>query len=341
MPPNAPTSSNPGPDWRVIAVCLLGGLGVLAVWSMGVGAAALPMGDVLAVLINPDAESRTSIIVWTVRLPRVLAAISVGAALAVAGAIMQALTGNPLAEPGLLGVNAGAAFVVVILTVVLGQSVSSTMLIWGAFAGAACAACAVYGLGAAGQSGATPIKLVLAGVVIGTFLGVITATMLIVDAQTLDAVRHWTAGSLRGRSLSDVLTVLPYLCAGLIAAYVLRAQFTSLSLGRDVAQSLGQNPALWRMISGLIVVVLAGSAVAVAGPVGFVGLVVPHMTRMTCGPDYRRIIPVALLGGAVLTLLADSIPRAVWSNDVPVGISLALIGAPFFVWLARGRIRSL
>ncbi|MCL4129244.1 UNVERIFIED_CONTAM: hypothetical protein GTU68_040748, partial [Idotea baltica] len=183
-----------------------------------------------------------------------------------------------------------------------------------------------------------PVKLVLAGVVIATFLGVLTASLLILDSQTLDAVRQWTAGSLRSSALQDVLAISPYILGGLTVAFFLRNQFTSLSLGGDVAQGLGQDPLKWQLISALIVVVLAGGAVAIAGPIGFVGLVVPHMARLLVGADYRRILPVAMMGGAFLTLLADVLPRALWRNDIPVGVSLALVGAPFFIWLARGRL---
>lgn len=326
--------------WYLPALILSVGLVGLSLWAMGVGSARIPMGTVTQVLADPSDETREAFIIWTVRLPRVLAAITIGAALAVAGAIMQAATNNPLADPGLLGVNAGAAFVVVITIVILGPAVGIGTLAWAAFLGAGVAAVLVYALGAMGRSGPTPIKLVLAGVVIGTFLAVLTMSILVVDGKTLDAVRLWTAGSLRGRALKDVVLVMPYIAFGLGLAMMFRDQFTSLSLGTDVAQGLGQNPARWRMISAGIVVLLAGGAVAIAGPVGFVGLVVPHMARLMIGADYRSILPLAMLGGAVLTLTADTLPRAVWGNDVPVGISLALVGAPFFIWLARRRLGS-
>lgn len=326
--------------WHLPALVLCVGLLALAIWAMGVGAAPIPMGTVAQVLADPGGDSREALIVWTVRLPRVLAAIAVGGALAVAGAIMQAATNNPLADPGLLGVNAGAAFAVVIVIVLAGPAAGTGILIWAAFVGAAVAAVLVYGLGSVGRSGPTPIKMILAGVVIGTFLATLTMSILVVDGKTLDAVRLWTAGSLRGRGLDDVVQVMPYIAVGVVLALLFRDQFTSLSLGTDVAQSLGQNPARWRAVSAGIVVLLAGGSVAIAGPLGFVGLVVPHMARQVIGAEYRNILPLALLGGAVLTLLADSVPRALWGNDVPVGICLALVGAPFFIWLSRRQMGS-
>ncbi|MEQ9243800.1 FecCD family ABC transporter permease [Roseovarius indicus] len=313
----------------LLAMALL----VLAVWAMGVGASDIPMGRVAQALWAPGTE-RADIVVMQVRLPRVLAGVSAGAALAVAGAIMQAVTGNPLAEPGIMGVNAGAAFAVVCGLAFLGLTAVSE-LIWMAFVGAGAAAVLVYGLGTAGRSGPTPLKLVLAGVVVTTFLGSVTTTILLFDAQTLDTVRFWTVGSLKGRQLGDVVAVLPYLAVALVAALVCGAQFTAMSLGADVARGLGQNAPVWRAIAALLVVGLAGSAVAIAGPVAFVGLVVPHIVRMCIGADYRRILPLCLLGGAALTLCADTLPRALSDRDIPVGITLAVLGAPFFIWLAR------
>lgn len=313
----------------LLAVALL----VLAVWAMGVGASDISMARVAQALWAPGTE-RADIVVMQVRLPRVLAGLSAGAALAVAGAIMQAVTGNPLAEPGILGVNAGAAFAVVCGLAFLDMT-AVTRLVWMGFAGAGAAALLVYGLGTAGRSGPTPLKLVLAGVVVTTFLGSVTTSILLFDAQTLETVRFWTAGSLKGRQLGDVLTTLPYLLAALAVALACAAQFTAMSLGAEVARGLGQNALLWRAIAALLVVGLAGSAVAMAGPLAFVGLVVPHMARMVAGADYRRILPLCLLGGAALTLCADTLPRALGDTDIPVGITLALLGAPFFIWLAR------
>lgn len=287
--------------------------------------------------MEPGAETRDAVILWQVRLPRILAALSVGAALAVAGAIMQAMTGNPLADPGLLGVNAGAAFAVVLALVILGPGAAQSTLIRAAFTGAAGAAGAVLLLGQAGRGGEARLRLVLAGVVVATLLGGLTLSVLMMDGRTLDAVRLWTAGSLRGRQMEEITAALPFIGIALALALAVRDQFTALGLGQHTGRSLGQNRARWQGLSAALVVVLAGSAVAIAGPVGFVGLVVPHMARLAVGSDYRLLLPLALPGGALLTLLADLLPRGVWGNDVPVGISMALVGAPFFIWLARRR----
>lgn len=322
------------PGYAALTALSLLALVVLALWALTVGSSDISLHRALQALLSP-ADERADIVIRTVRLPRVIAAISAGAALAVAGAIMQAVTGNPLAEPGLLGVNAGASFAVVLAISLIGIS-GGGQLMWAAFLGAALAAVAVYTLGAAGRSGATPLKLVLAGVVVATFLGALTMSVLILDAQTMDVVRLWTAGSLRNRQMSQILPVLPWLMAALIAALLLREQFTALSLGAETSQALGQNPAMWRILSAVLVVGLAGGSVAIAGPLGFVGLVV-HIVRLSLGPDYRLILPFAALGGAGLALFGDTLPRAALGVDVPLGITMALIGAPFFIWLARRR----
>lgn len=316
---------------RAASLVLAAGLALLAVWAMSVGSADIGMGRVLAALVSPGAE-RADLVVTTVRLPRVLAAIAVGAALAVAGGIMQAMTANPLAEPGLLGINAGAAFGVVVAIAFLDVTATGA-LVWTAFLGAALAAAAVHILG----RGVTPVRLVLAGVIVTTFLGALTASILVLDAQTLDAVRLWTAGSLAGRRMPEIGTVLPYLLPALGAALLAARHFTTMSLGADTAAALGQSPARWRAAGAALVVGLAGSAVALAGPLGFVGLLAPHAARHAVGSDYRRLLPVAMLAGAILTLAADTAPRALLGRDVPAGVTLTLMGAPVLVWIARRR----
>ena len=319
------------------------GLGVLllatiaaALWSMTVGSAWIAPGAIVGALLDADG-SHQSLVVATVRLPRVLAALASGAALAVAGALMQALTNNPLASPGLLGINAGAAFAVV-LAILLFPSLSGGSYAWFGFAGAGLAGTAVYALGSIGPGGATPLRLALAGVILSSFLTSLTTTVLVFDKATLDVVRVWTVGSLAGRQMETVVPLLAYVVGGLIIALAISRQVTTLSLGSEIARAVGQNLALWRLACGALVIVLAGSAVAIAGPIGFVGLVVPHMARMLVGADYRRIIPWCALGGALLVVVADTALRhSLAGIDLPVGVTMALIGAPFFIHLARRR----
>lgn len=328
---------------RVLGLAILFCMTILvAVLSIGAGTARLSFVTVAEALFAFDG-SRDHLIVTMLRLPRVLAGAMAGAALAVAGAVMQAATGNPLASPGLLGINAGGAFAVVaaVALQMTGSLGDGNGLVWYAFGGAAIAGFAVHALGSLGPRGGTSLKLVLAGAVIGTFLTSLTSAILIFDQATLDAVRLWTVGSLSGRTMGQVMAVAPYIATGLAAALLLRGQFTTLSLGSDISGALGQHPLLWRTLSVAIVVLLAGSAVALAGPVGFVGLVMPHVARLTIGADYRWIVPYSAVGGALLLVTADTVGRSLFaSQDFPVGVTMALIGAPFFLWLARYRLRG-
>nr|WP_255720468.1 iron ABC transporter permease [Acuticoccus kalidii] len=309
---------------------------VSAAWSLTVGTIALPLQTIVAAIIDFDG-SREHLIAATVRFPRLLAGLIAGSAFAVAGAIMQAVTNNPLASPGILGINAGAALAIVVaLSVVDGGAAG--VYVWCAFAGAAAAAIVVYAVGSAGRGGATPLKLALAGAILSAFVGSLTTAILIFDTASLDVVRVWSIGSVEGRSLATIMAIAPYGLVGLAGALLLRGQIATLSLGPEIAAQLGQNLAVWRLAAAAIVVLLAGGAVALTGPIGFVGLFVPHAARLIVGTDYRWIIPASALGGAFVVVFCDALLRAVLPDrDVPVGIAMALIGAPFFIHLARSR----
>jgi iron complex transport system permease protein len=284
--------------------------------------------------------STEHLIITTVRLPRALIALTVGAALAVAGTLMQGLTRNPLADPGILGISAGAALAVVITTFLWG-SASIQVYTWVAFAGGAIAAITVYTLGSIGRSGMTPLKLILAGAVLAYLLSALTTGVLILSQRTLDEIRFWLAGSLAGRDLDILLQVLPYILIGLIVAFSMGKQITALTLGEEVAKGLGLNTGWVKAIAAVVVVLLAGSAVALAGPIGFVGLIVPHLVRFWVGVDYRWILPYAAVWGALLLSLADLAARLIIRpQELPVGIMTALVGAPFFIYLARSQIKN-
>lgn len=306
--------------------------------SITLGAADISVRTVAASLFAFDG-SFDQLIIRTVRLPRVLSGVLVGAALAVAGAMMQGLTRNPLASPGILGINAGASFAVVLGVLLLGSPPLATYALF-AFVGAAAAAVFVYVLGSVGRGGATPLKLTLAGAVFTAFVSSFTTAILIMDQNTLDQVRFWTAGSLAGREMSLLLATAPYMLVGLVGALLLGRQITTLSLGDDVATGLGQNTGWLKLLSAVVVVLLAGGAVALAGPIGFVGLVVPHVARFLVGVDYRWILPYSALLGGVLVTLADIGARVlIRPQELPVGVMMALLGAPFFIYLARTKVR--
>lgn len=325
---------------RLLAIAtLLCLLVVVALGAIALGTVTMAPVTILSAIFAFDG-SRDHLLVMTIRLPRVLAALLAGSALAVSGAIMQAVTSNPLASPGLLGINAGAAFAVVSVMTLFGAGVSDSH-IWFAFLGAGLAAVIVFALGSFGAVGHSPLGLVLAGVILATFLASLTTAILIFDQSTLDAVRLWTAGSVTGRTMAQARAVAPFILAGLAAALLLGRHLTTLSLGADASRSLGQNPLLWRGASVAIVILLAGGAVALAGPIGFVGLVVPHIVRMSIGIDYRWVVPFSALGGALLVVVADMLGRLVFaSQSFPVGVTIALVGAPFFLYLALTRVRN-
>lgn len=281
--------------------------------------------------------SNEHLIVRSLRLPRTLIGIAVGAGLAIAGGIMQAVTRNPLAGPGILGINAGASFAIVTAVYVLGV-VSPGMYVWFAFAGALATAVLVYAVGSAGRSGTTPVKLALAGVIVTALLGSWTSAVLVFSQRTLDEVRFWLAGSLAGRDLDILVQVGPFLLGGVVLGLATARQLNALSLGEDIARSLGQRTTLVRGVCAALVVVLAGSGVAVAGPIGFVGLAVPHIVRGLVGADYRWILPYGAVLGPVLLLTADIVGRVVTRPaELQVGIVTALVGAPFLIVLARRR----
>lgn len=309
-------------------------LGVCFWLSVTLGSADVPLETVWRSLVAFDGSTE-HLIIRTVRLPRSLLAIAVGSALAVAGALTQGLTRNPLAAPDLLGVEVGAA-----LAMVLALYGGGTRSVGFALAGAAIAAATVYWLGSLGRSGLTPMKLIIAGAALSYLLGSLTTGVLLVSQQTLDEIRFWLAGSLAGADLAALKLVLPYWGVGVLLALLLGRSLTLLALGEDVAQGLGLPTAWIKAGAALAVVLLAGSAVAVAGPIAFVGLVVPHGVRFWVGVDYRWIVPYTLLAGGILLLVADIAARLLLQpQELPVGIMTALVGAPCFLYLARSHVK--
>jgi len=333
------------PDTRVRrAVALTTGLVVLAaalagaaLLSLAVGAQHVPFGTVLEALVHPDDAVRDSLIVTEVRLPRTLVGLLAGFALGLAGAIIQAVTRNPLADPGILGVNAGAGLFVVLGISVFGVT-SLTGYVWFGFAGAALAAVVVYTIGSLGRGGATPVKLAIAGTALTAALLSFTTAVLVTDLQTYDQFRFWQVGSLAGRGMDIAAQGAPFLLAGVVIALASARLLNALALGDDVATSLGQNVAVARLIAAAAVVVLCGTATAMAGPLVFVGLVVPHVARIITGPDHRWLLPYAMLLAPLLLLVADVLGRVIARpGEVQVGVLTAIIGAPVFVALARRR----
>ncbi|WP_078414227.1 FecCD family ABC transporter permease [Priestia abyssalis] len=279
--------------------------------------------------------SNEHIIIQDVRLPRALIGMAVGSSLAIAGALLQALTKNPLASPDILGLNAGASFFIV--TALMLFSVSSLQgFTWLAFAGAAVASFIVYFLGSFGREGLTPMKLTLAGAAIAALFSSLTQGLLVMDEAALEQVLFWMAGSVQGRKLEILSSVLPYLLIGTVMAFLISNKINILTMGEDVAKGLGQRTGTIKLIIGTAVILLAGGSVAVAGPIGFLGIVVPHVVRWLVGNDYRWILPYCGVAGGILLLLADIGARyVIMPQEVPVGVMTAIIGTPFFIYIAR------
>nr|WP_241237061.1 iron chelate uptake ABC transporter family permease subunit [Georgenia faecalis] len=304
--------------------------------SLALGARSVDLSTVLDAVLRPDGAGGAEAVVRS-RIPRTGAAILAGAALAVAGTAMQGLTRNPLADPGLLGVNAGAALAVVVAIAALGVTELSGY-VWFAFLGAGLAAVVVYGIASLGREGATPVKLALAGAAVGAALSSLTQAVLIGRADVFDAFRFWQVGSVAGRGWDVLVEVLPFIVVGLLLTLALGPVLNGLALGEDVARGLGQRVALTRVVTAVGIVLLCGAATALAGPIAFVGLVVPHVVRGLAGPDYRWILPISLLVGPALVLAADVVGRLVLPpGEVEAGVMVALVGAPGFVWLVRRR----
>jgi iron complex transport system permease protein len=314
-------------------------LGLTMMSSIAFGAADIAPADVWAALVAFDPTSTEHLIIQTLRIPRAAVAALVGASLAVAGALMQGLTRNPLADPGILGIETGAALGVVAAVFFL-KIGSLYLYALFAFLGAALTAIAVYALGSLGRGGPTPLKLTIAGAALTALLSSFTTGVLILNQRTLEEVRFWLAGSVAGRDLNLLMQVAPYLLVGLLLAMALGRQITTISLGDDIAKGLGQRTGWVKGLSAVATVLLAGGAVAAAGPIGFVGLVIPHVVRFLVGQDYRWILPYAALLGAAFLVFSDVIARLVLRpTELPVGVMTALIGGPLFVYLVRWRVK--
>jgi iron complex transport system permease protein len=303
--------------------------------SMAYGATQIRWTDVYHSFTQYDDTSNAQIIVQTSRMPRAFTAAAIGASLAVAGSLIQGLTRNPLADPNVLGINYGASFMIVFAVTQL--SVSSLPVLTGvSFAGAAVASIAVYLLGSLGRDGLTPLKIILAGAALSALFSSFTQGMLVLDEQGLSEVMFWLAGSVAGRSVEMLQAVLPFMIAGWIGSLWIARHMNVLTMGEDTAQGLGQRTLFVKLTAGLIIVALAGSSVAVAGPVGFIALIVPTIARLFSGNDYRWIIPYSAVLGGILVLVADIAARfVIQPEELPVGIMTAIIGIPAFIAIAR------
>ncbi|MFE3940477.1 FecCD family ABC transporter permease [Streptomyces sp. NPDC059118] len=307
---------------------------VAVLLSLAVGARSIPPSEVFDVLLH-GGHSDNAEVIRNMRVPRTLIGLMVGAALAIAGTVLQGITRNPIADPGILGISQGAS-VGVVLAIAFAGVHSLTGYVWFGFAGAAIASVAVYAIASSGRGGATPVKLALGGAAINALLVSVVSAVLTTKASALDEFRFWQVGSLGGREAVVAGQIWPFLLVGVVLVLFVARGLDALALGEDVAKGLGQNVAAVRIVGGIGATVLTGVGVAAAGPIAFIGLAVPHIARAVVGSDHRWVLPMAALIGPVMLLVSDVIGRIVFPpSEVPAGVMTALIGVPFLVALVR------
>ncbi|MGJ9426360.1 FecCD family ABC transporter permease [Nesterenkonia halotolerans] len=321
-------------------LAITGLLLVLATASVAVGVRTIPLNEVLSGIQGSAEDLQQAVI--DKRVIRTVLAILLGAALGVAGAVMQGVTRNPLADPGILGVNMGAALAVVVGIAWFGMYQPASF-VWVGILGAGATAVFVYVVGSLGRGGATPLKLALAGAATTVAFSSFISAIVLPRNDIADGVRSWQIGNVSGATVDNVLTFLPFFLAGMVLCWASARGLNSLALGDDLAAGLGEHVVLTRAAASAGAVILCGAATAIAGPIGFVGLVIPHVVRLMVGVDHRWMMPFSALGGAVLLSAADILGRVVARPaEIDVGIITALIGGPFFIYIVRKhRVREL
>lgn len=318
---------------------LFGVLAVAVFASLALGTKYVPLSDVFAAV--GGSREGDAVVVRDLRMPRTLLGLLVGLALGMAGALAQEITRNPLGDPGLIGVSAGGAFGVAGAIGLFGWT-ASYQYIWAAFVMGAVAGGLAYLVGGTGYGGATPAKLALAGAAVSALLEAFTSALVLLDVNTLDQYRSWAVGSLAGRDRELAWQLLPFIGVGVTLALSLAGRLNALALGDDLASSLGTRVRSTRLVGAVAVILLTGAAVAAAGPITFVGLVIPHIVRSFIGPDARWLIPCSGLAGAALMLGADVVGRLVaHPAELEVGVVTAFLGAPFLILLVKsGRLKE-
>ncbi|MGO1755989.1 MULTISPECIES: FecCD family ABC transporter permease [Actinomycetes] len=341
VPQSVPSAAAQLRHRRLIGLLGLSALLVIGFFlSLAYGSRVIPTDTLMdalrqlpAALGSDDIRDPDLQVIAELRFPRTLIGIAVGAALGVAGALIQGHTRNPLADPGILGISSGAALAVVVSFAFFNVTSTGATALW-AFIGAIIATAAVFGLASVGGGNVHPLTLILGGAAMNAVLQAIISAMVLTDENNLDRMRFWTVGSVAGRDMGVFWGVLPVIILGLLLAFATGPQLNLLNLGDDVATALGVNTRLARLVGMVVIALLAASATAAAGPIAFLGLVVPHLVRSITGPDYRWILPYSAVGGAALLLYADVLGRLIARpGELQVGIVLAFVGAPLFIYM--------
>ena len=320
---------------RAIIVITLCCLVLAAVIAIGLGSVRVAVPDILSALFTTNGETKFNTIIFDIRLPRVLLALIIGANIAISGALLQAVMGNPLADPGLTGVTSGAAACVLVIMLVFPEYTYLVPI--AAFIGGVIAALIVYML-AWRRTGITPITIILSGVAVNALCGGIVGFLSIIYSDRLPSAVQWLNGSLAAKGNNALMMIYPYAIIGWILSIFAIRKANIIRLGDQVAVNLGENVTRIRIVLSLLAVFLAAVSVAAIGMIGFVGLIVPHMARMLVGSDYKYMLPMSMILGALVLLLADTGGRTLFAPlDIPAGILMAVIGAPYFLYLMRGR----
>ncbi len=317
--------------WLLVGLVVLV---VLSVLSISFGVRAVSFDDIVAALTgHTDTIAEAAIVK---RIPRTVLALLVGAALALSGATMQAVTRNPIADPGILGVSNGASLAVVCGIAFFGLADPYGQMAF-AILGAGVAAVFVYTVGSLGRGGATPLKLALAGAATSAAFASLISAVMLPRVDLLQTFQSWQIGGVGGAEWPRIALTAPVLAVGALICFLCSRGMNSLALGDEMAKGLGENVFRTRMISALGAVILAGAATAIAGPIGFVGLIIPHVCRMLVGTDHRWLLPFSAIAGAALLTASDIVGRVIApsSEEIQVGIITAIIGAPFFIWIVR------
>lgn len=306
---------------------------VAAIIAIGLGSVFISVSDILSTIFSSSSKAVNATIIWDIRLPRVLLAMVIGANIAISGALLQAVMGNPLADPGLTGVTSGAAACVLVIMLAAPQYTQFIPI--AAFVGGLIAAGIVYAL-AWRRTGISPVTIILSGVAVNALCGGVIGLLTIMYSDRLPAAVQWLNGSLAAKGNNALMMVLPYAIVGWILSFFAIRKANIIRLGDQVASNLGENVNRIRILLSLLAVFLAAISVAAIGMIGFVGLVVPHMARMLVGSDYKYLLPMSMALGALVLLIADTGGRTLFAPlDIPSGILMAVIGGPYFLYLMR------
>lgn len=316
-------------------------LSVMAIFSISLGAKNIAFSKVIEVLLGNDPDSLEQAIILQ-RIPRTIFGILAGGALGISGALMQSITRNPIADPSILGVNTGASLFVVAGIAFFNITVAY-QYIWLAIIGAGVTAVFVYSVASMGKDGATPLKLALSGSAVSIVLGSLVSTIMLPNNRVMEAFRFWQVGSIGSATWENIMLISPFLVVGFIISMFISGYLNNLALGDEAATALGTNVVMTRTIGALSSVLLCGATTALAGPIGFVGLIIPHIIRLIFGSEMSKMLPLSFLGSAILMLVSDVIGRIIsLPGETEVGIVTAVLGAPVFILAIRkGRVKSL